>query len=125
MLERIKDLIKKVGTPYEMFYPCGSYCGCFFPIYEVFPNLPKFKLPTEDPANSYDYGMEKIYENAVPVEKMELIAGDVIVSRFNNELHVALYINSDRIIHVFKNNKLRINRLRVLEKSITGFVRVK
>lgn len=127
MLEkRIDDLIKKVGTPYEMFFPDKiSYKGCFFPVYEVFPDLPKFPLPSDNPEDNFDYGMDKIRQNATEIEEKDLQVGDLVAGLFNNELHVALYLGKGKIIHVFKDHNLRINRLELLRKGIKGFYRFK
>jgi len=109
--QKINDLKKKVGTAYSMFFPDGNYCGCFFPIYEVYNFLPKYPLPSADPADNWDYGIDLINKHAIEIEKNEVRAGDVFVTRFRKELHVGLCIDGGKIIHVFKDNSLEISRI--------------
>lgn len=125
MLEKIELLKGKIGKPYQMFDVDKNYCGCFYPIYEIYPHLPHFPLPNADPADNWDYGMEKILENAYEINEEYLLPGDVIVTKFNNELHVALYIGDNRIIHVFRNHTLQISRVKLFKNLPVKYFRIK
>jgi len=125
MLEKIEILKGKVGTSYQMFFEDGNYCGCFFPIYEVFPNLPRFPLPSANPEDNWDYGMDKIFKSAFEIKKEDLQSGDILVTKFNNELHVALYIGSQRIIHVFRGHSLCISRTYFFKNLLVRYFRIK
>lgn len=124
MNAKIANLLTKIGTPYKMFFKDGNYCGCFYPVYEVFEKLPKYPLPADNPEINFSYGMDKIAQCCEAVEKDYLQVGDIVAAWFRNELHVALYTGSGKIIHVFKDHDLRINRLEALKK-IHGYYRVK
>jgi hypothetical protein len=125
MQDKINNLISKVGTKYEMFFEDGNYCGCFFPVYEVFTDLPHFPLPSEDPEKNLVYGLDLIKKYTDQITEDELQAGDIIACEFREELHVALYIGEGKIIHVFKGHDLRINKLDFIRKGLHGFFRVK
>lgn len=124
---KIEKLIEKVGTPYQMFFDDGTYLGCFFPIYELYPDLPKFNLPYVDPLNpqNFEYGISKISENADEIKEEELQIGDVICTKYREELHTALYIGKNKFIHVFRDHSLQINNLSFFRKDRIRFFRVK
>ena len=115
MIEKINELKSKVGTPYQMFDENKNYIGCFYPIYFVYPNLPRYPLPSDNHQANYHYGMAKILQSAKEIQEKDLQAGDVVACKFNNELHVALYIGEQRIIHVFRGHTLQISRLKILK----------
>jgi len=126
MKEKIDNLIKKVGTKYQMFFEDGNYLGCFFPVYEVFPNLPKFPLPDMDLQNpkNFEYGVTKILEYANEISENDLKIGDIICTKYREELHVALYIGKGKFIHVFRDHSLQINNLSFFRKDRIRFFRV-
>ena len=125
MLEqKINDLVKQFGTPYEMFFKDGNYRGCFFPVYFLFPDLPRFPLPSDNHARNFLYGMAKIKAHMQEVERKDLQTGDIIACEYNGELHVAVYIGKGKIIHVFREHSLQINRIEMLNKGIKGYFRV-
>jgi hypothetical protein len=111
MQDKINELKKLVGTPYQMETPDGNYLGCFMPVYLLFPDAPRYVLPTDDPAVNYAYGLSKILRECVKVERSDLQAGDIIACQFNNELHVGVMINKNEVIHVFRGHTLQIDRL--------------
>jgi hypothetical protein len=41
--------------------------------------------------------------------------GDLIVTRFNDELHVAVFLQFGKIIHVFRGHSLQIGRLKMFK----------
>lgn len=124
--DKIYNLLKKVGTPYEMFFKGTHYYkGCFMPVYYIFPHLPRFPLPTENPADSWDYGMQNILSQAYEIKREDVKPGDVLVTKFKNELHVALVIDPFRIIHVFRDHTLQISRINMFKSRLVKFFRVK
>lgn len=125
MINKINDLKKEVGRKYEMFFEDGNYQGCFFPFYFVFIDIPKFPLPTADPADNWDYGIDLIKKHCIEISKDEIQPGDMLVTRFKKELHVALYIGDERIIHVFRDNSLQISRVQMFRELLTKWYRIK
>lgn len=110
MQKKINELKKLVGKPYKMFFEDGNYCGCFFPIYEVYPDLPRHPLFSENMADNWDYGINLILESAYEIPSEEVKAGDVLVTKYRKELHVALCIGEGKIIQVFRDRTLEISR---------------
>jgi hypothetical protein len=125
--ERIQEAKKLVGQPYEMFFEGEDkyYKGCFAPVYFAYPNLPKYPLPGADPENNFDYGMVKILKSAYPIDKKDIQAGDVLVTKYKNELHVGLMVDKFRLMHVFRNHTMQIDRLTFFKKEKIKFYRVK
>lgn len=104
------DIIKEVGRPYEMFWEDGNYQGCFYPVYKMYPRLPRYKLPyVDNDEKNYIKGIALVKRHFKEVKTLE--KGDIIATKFRDELHVALYIGEGKILHVFKEHKLQINRL--------------
>jgi len=127
MQEKIEKLINKVGTSYQMFYEDGNYLGCFFPVYEVYPHLPKFPLPDTDlkkPKN-FDFGIARMLENMDEIKEESLQLGDILATRYNDELHVALYLGKGKFIHVFRDHTLQINSINFFKKDRVRYFRVK
>ena len=127
MQEKIENLVNKVGTEYQMFYEDGNYCGCFFPVYEVYPHLPKFPLPDMDlkkPKN-FNFGIARMMENMNEVEEKNLKLGDILATKYRDELHVALYIGKGKFIHIFHSHTLQINSISFFRKDRLRFFRVK
>ena len=58
-----------------------------------------------------DYGLSKIKKHCTQVDTPEM--GDIIVTRFRDELHVAVYYEYGKIIHVFRDHTLQIGRLKL------------
>lgn len=59
MEEKIKQLLKQIGRPYEMFNKDGTYQGCFYPVQFLYPDKPKYTLNSKNNDNNYFYGIEK------------------------------------------------------------------
>lgn len=108
-------LLSQIGRPYQMFNDDGTYQGCFFPVQFLYPDKPKYKLRSEKDDENYFYGIEKIRMNCTEIEPENLQKGDIIVTRFKNELHVAVYFEFGKIIHVFRDNTLQIGRLKMFK----------
>lgn len=109
----INELIKLVGEPYQMFFDDGNYLGCFAPMYFLWPDLPRYPLPSTDlkAAKNFRYGISKIRKDFDRIDKKDLKAGDMVACKFNDELHVAIMLDSDRLIHVFRGGKTKVSRL--------------
>lgn len=122
-MENFIDLLHKVGRPYEMFNNDGTYQGCFYPVQFLYPKKPKYKLRSKDDDKNYFYGIKKLKEHCVEIQREELKKGDIIATRFRNELHVAVFYEYDKIIHVFRGHTLQIGRLSLF-KNKTIFFRV-
>ena len=115
MDEKIKLLLKQVGRPYEMFNTDGTYQGCFYPVQFLYPQKPKYKLRSMNDDKNYIYGISKIKKHCDEITPADLMAGDIIATRFKDELHVAVYWEFGKIIHVFKNHSLQIGRLKMFK----------
>ena len=114
MKEKIEELCAQVGRPYEMFNEDGTYQGCFYPVQFLYPDKPRYKLRSNDDDQNYWWGCEKIRQHCTEVTDEDVYqSGDIVVTRFKNELHVAVLLNSEKIIHVFRNNSLQISRLKL------------
>jgi hypothetical protein len=125
--ERLKEVVHLVGQPYEMFFEGSTqYKGCFAPIYFVYPELPKYKLSADfDPKNNYNFGLKKILKNAEEIDSKAIKGGDVLVTSFRGELHVALLLDKFRFIHVFLNHTAQINKMSFFKKDKVKFFRVR
>lgn len=107
----INELLKQIGRPYEMFYSDGNYQGCFYPVYIMYPDAPRYPLPTSDNRKNYVYGMRLLRQHAKEISKEELKAGDIIATEYRGELHVGIFHEFGRFIHVFKGHELQIGHL--------------
>ena len=116
MDEKIKLLLEQIGRPYEMFNDDGTYQGCFYPVQFLYPQKPRYKLRSMNDDKNYLYGVSKIKQHCDEVSPAELMAGDIIVTRFKDELHVAIYFEFGKIIHVFKSHSLQIGRLKMFKE---------
>lgn len=116
MKEKIENLLKLVGQPYKMFNEDGTYQGCFFPVQFLYPEKPRYKLRSNDDDKNYWYGLAKIKKHCVEISNEEQYkAGDIVVTRFRDELHVAIFWEFGKIIHVFRNHTLQIGRLKMFK----------
>ena len=98
-----------------MFNEDGTYQGCFYPVQFLYPDKPKYKLPSKNPNKNYTYGVKAIEKHCSEISPEELQKGDIIVTRFRDELHVAIYYEFDKIIHVFKDHTLQLSRLKIFK----------
>lgn len=114
----VEDLLKEVGRPYQMFNEDGTYQGCFYPVQFLYPDKPRYKLRSNDDNKNYWYGLAKIRKHCVSISPEKLQKGDIIVTRFNDELHVAVYFEFEKIIHVFRDHTLQIGRLKMFKNYL-------
>ncbi len=119
-MREFNELLKEVGRKYQMFNDDESYQGCFYPVQFLYPDKPKYKLRSKDDDKNYMYGISKIKKHCVEIEKDQLQKGDIVATRFRDELHVAVYYEFGKIIHVFKDHTLQIGRLSMF-KDYTCF----
>lgn len=112
MENKIKELLKHIGQPYEMYNSDGSYQGCFFPVQFLYPDKPRYKLRSlNDDDKNLVYGMAKLNKHCTEITEEELQKGDIIACRFRDELHVAIYYEFGKCIEVFKDHTLQIGRI--------------
>lgn len=111
----IDDLLKEVGRPYQMFNEDETYQGCFYPVQFLYPDKPRYKLRSNDDDKNFFYGIAKIKKHCTEITAEELREGDIIATRFRDELHVAVYWEYGKIIHVFKDHTLQVGRLKMFK----------
>lgn len=114
-MANIEELLKQVGRPYQMFNEDETYQGCFFPVQFLYPDKPRYKMRSHDDDKNFFYGIAKLKEHCAIISPEELQAGDIIATRFKDELHVAIYWEYGKIIHVFKDHTLQIGRLKMFK----------
>ncbi len=120
-MENFTKLLHEVGRPYEMFNTDGTYQGCFYPVQFLYPDKPRYKLRSRDDDKNYTYGMSKLMQHCEEISVDELQKGDIIATRFNDELHVAVFYEFDKIIHVFRGHTLQISRLKIFRNKVRYF----
>lgn len=113
MEEKIKSLLEQVGRPYQMYNEDGTYQGCFYPLQFLYPKIKRYKMLTENREKSYIYAMNKLKKYFKEVGVNDLQAGDVITTKYKGVLHIAIYLEFGKIIHVFRNHNLQIGRLKM------------
>lgn len=115
MEEKIKALLEQIGRPYEMFNKDGTYQGCFYPLQFLYPNIKRYKLRTKNYEKNYIYGMAKIKKFFKEIYPGELQSGDIITTKYKGVLHIGVYLDYGKIIHVFRDHKLQIGRLKMFK----------
>ena len=115
MEEKMQKLLDKIGHPFQLLNEDGTYQGCFYPIQVLYPQIPRYNLCSEDVEQNYNYGIEKIKEHCYEISPAELKAGDIIATKYNKALHVAIYFEYGKVIHVFKEHSLQIGRLKLFQ----------
>ena len=114
-MRKIEDLLKQIGRPYEMFNDDGTYQGCFYPVQFLYPDKPRYKLRSQNDDKNYWYGISKLKKHCIQIKQEDLQTGDIIATKFKDELHVAIYFEFGKIIHVFKDHTLQIGRLKMFK----------
>ena len=114
--ERFDFLLKQVGRPYEMLNKDGTYQGCFYPVQILYPDKPRYKMRSLDDDKNYFYGLAKIKKHCTEISPEELQKGDIIVTRYKDELHIAIYWEFGKIIQVFKLHELYIGKLHMFKE---------
>lgn len=112
-------LLTQVGRPYQMFNDDNTYQGCFYPVQVLYPDKPRYKLPSEDNTKNFLYGLARLRKHCTEIAKEELQKGDIIVCKFNDEMHVAVYWEYGKIIHVFKGHELFISKIDMLKNDVS------
>ena len=120
-MENFTNLLKEVGRPYEMFNEDGTYQGCIYTEQILYPDKQRNKLRSNDDDKNYNYGLAKLKQHCEEISLDELKKGDIIATRFNDELHVAVFYEFDKIIHVFRGHTLQISRLKIFRNKIRCF----
>ena len=115
MEERIKALLKQIGRPYEMFNEDETYQGCFYPLQFLYPKIKRYKLRSENHEKNYLYGMAKLKKYFREIHPDELHTGDIITTKYRGVLHIGVYLDYGKIIHVFKDHTLQIGRLKMFK----------
>lgn len=117
MEEKFKMLLEQIGRPYQMFNEDGTYQGCFYPVQFLYPDKPRYKMRSNDDDKNYWYGFAKIKKHCVEIDVNDRYkTGDLIVTRFKDELHVAVFWEFGKIVHVFRNHSLQIGRLKMFKE---------
>lgn len=109
----IKKLLEQVGRPYQMFNDDETYQGCFYPVQFLYPDKPRYMMRSKDDDKNFWYGIAKIKEHCEEITPEELQEGDIIATRYKDELHVAVYWEYGKIIHVFRGHTLQVGRLKM------------
>lgn len=109
----IEKLLEQVGRPYQMFNEDETYQGCFYPVQFLYPDKPHYMMRSKDDDKNFFYGIAKIKEHCIEITPEELQAGDIIATRFKDELHIAIYWEHGKIIHVFRGHTLQVGRLKL------------
>lgn len=112
---RFEKLFEQIGRPYQMFNDDGTYQGCFYPVQVLYPDKPRYKLRSNNDDKNFHYGIAKLKKHCIEIVSEDLQKGDIIATRFRDELHVAIYLEFGKIIHVFKDHTLQIGRLKLFK----------
>ena len=116
--KRFEYLLSQVGRPYEMFNDDGTYQGCFYPVQVLYPDKPRYNLPSKDNDHNYSYGLNLIKKYCSLIPKEDLRKGDLLVAKYNDELHVAVYWEYGKIIHVLGEHELYISKVDFFKKCL-------
>ena len=116
---RFDFLLTQVGRKYQMFNEDGTYQGCFYPVQVLYPDKPKYKMPSENPAKNFLYGLARLKKHCTEIKREDLRKGDIICCEFNNEMHVAIYWEYGKIIHVFREHELFIGKIDMLKLNMS------
>lgn len=117
-MKKFEKLLSEIGRPYQMFNDDGTYQGCFYPVQVLYPDKPRYKLRSNDDNKNYWYGISKLKKHCETVPYSEIEQGDIIATRFRDELHVAVYYEFGKIIHVFRDHTLQIGRVKLFNNFI-------
>lgn len=116
MERKIELLLEQVGRPYEMLnQDDGTYQGCFYPIQFLYPHLKRYKIRSQNHSKNYLYGIKKIQKHCYEISPDDMKSGDIIVTKFRDVLHVGIYLDYGKVIHVFNGHKLQIGRLKMFK----------
>lgn len=119
---QIKTLLKEIGKPYEQLNKDGTYQGCFYPMQVLYPEVRKYKLRYKTKEKIAEFALEKIKKYFFEIQPSELQTGDLIAAKLKTGLHIAVYFEYGKVIHIFKENTLQIGRLKMF-KNFQAFRR--
>lgn len=122
MDKKIKDLLQLVGTPYKAEFEDGTYCGCFEPAYFLYPELPRCKLPSDDKSEYFSYSFNIIDKMMTRIDNPQM--GDVVITRFANQLHCGIYYQYGKMIHVLKDRTLSIDKIENFNQRFLRYYKV-
>jgi hypothetical protein len=108
----IDDLIKMVGTgvSYKHLDDNGKALGCMLPVYQMYPNLPRFDWP--DNLGEFMRTMFKTHLKMIELEDIE--KGDLLLIRLPFGLvHPAVYIGNDEIVDCMLEAGLQKSRMSI------------
>jgi hypothetical protein len=91
---------------------------CLYPVYLLYPDLNEYEVIQDE-----DYFNPIILQNFSPISIEELKDGDLIVLKFFNGYHFAIYKEKNQIYHCCAKFKLRISSLEKYQKNIIGCYR--
>lgn len=112
MQQKLNEITKEyIGEPYVKFNDDGTYRGCFRPIQLLYPEKPRYKMRSENDDKNFYYGIAKIRKHCTEIQRNELRAGDIVATRFKDELHVALYLSYGKVLHVCRELTMRISKM--------------
>lgn len=112
MIDKINEIIKEVGRPYEDFDENGHYIGCFYPVYRLYPHLKRYKLRTNDKNKQFNYCLSKMRKNFEFILQKDAKVGDVIMTDIKGIFHVGLFLGYGKILHLFKGGTLQIGKIK-------------
>lgn len=114
---RFKLLLDEIGRPCREYNDDGSYQGCFYPVEFLYPKLPNFVPPFDDDDKNYDFGISEFQKYCIHISLGDkFLPGDIIVTRFLKTLHVAVYWEFGKIIHVFSGRNLEIGKIKMFRQ---------
>lgn len=113
-MSKIEELLKQIGRPYQMLDNEGRYLGCFFPMYFLFPQIPRYTMTKPEDA-LFENCIDEFYKHCIEIAPDELREGDLLAIDFKGILHVAIYYEFGKIIHIFNGRTLEIGRLKTFK----------
>ena len=121
---KITELKTLENKPYCELHHDGTYLGCFEPMYFIYDDLPRYKADKEN--ISFDSTYSRLLEHFEEIPYHKAAAGDLVIFKiYGKLLHCAVMLDKTNLIHVFKEDKHRIHRLKFLKKSAASFLRRK
>lgn len=113
----LNEIISKyIGEPYEMYNEDGTYRGCFRPVQLLYPEKPRYKLRSKNDDKNFFYGIAKIRKHCTLIDRKDLKIGDIIATRFRDELHVGIFTGYGKILHVFRGHTMQIGKLSLFKE---------
>lgn len=111
----LKELLKHIGKPFKVLNDDGTLQGCTYPLQVLYGDKAKITVNVNDYENTYIIALKEILKYCIEIDRKDLKQGDIIITKFCNEVHCAIYYEFGKIIHTFKNNNLQIGRLNLFK----------